>query len=195
MDEDMASFSYTAGMKHETLPTHLDVKAFAHAARTLTGQAPLSEFQRLIQETQGLGAENALNWLARGELQIDEAGAEQVWLHLTIDTCLPLTCQRCLGPVDIVVAIQQSFRFCDSEEVAAAQDAEAEEDVLVLSPAFDLRELIEDEVLMALPLVPRHETCPVDVKLAVVDPAFDTALVEKSQPFAVLAQLKTGRSD
>ena len=182
-------------MKHETLPTHLDVKAFAHAARTLAGQAPLSEFQRLIQETQGLGAGNALNWLARGELQIDEAGAEQVWLHLTIDTCLPLTCQRCLGPVDIVVAIQQSFRFCDSEEAAAAQDAEAEEDVLVLSPAFDLRELIEDEVLMALPLVPRHETCPVDVKLAVVDPAFDAALVEKSQPFAVLAKLKMGRSD
>ncbi len=60
-------------MKQETLPTHLDVKAFAHAARTMTGQEPLSKYERLTRETQGLGAENTLRWSARGELQIDEA--------------------------------------------------------------------------------------------------------------------------
>ncbi len=180
-------------MKQETLPIHLDVKAFAHAARTMSGQDVLSQFERLMQETQGLGSEKALNWSACGELRGDEAGAEQVWLHLTIDASLPLICQRCMGPVDIAVLVKQSYRFCESEEVAAAQDAEAEEDVLVLSPTFNLRELIEDEVLMALPLVPRHENCPVELKLAVADPAFDAALVEKSQPFAVLAKLKTGK--
>ena len=182
-------------MKQETLPAHLDVKAFAHGARTLSGHSTLSKFERLMQETQGLGAENVLDWQAQGELRVDESGAEQVWLHLTVNAVLPLTCQRCLTPADIVVAVQQSFRFCESEEAAAADDAETEEDLLVISPAFSLAELIEDEVLMALPLVPRHDTCPVAVKLAVADPGFEAALLEKTQPFAALAQLKSRPAD
>ena len=191
----MASFSYTAGMKQETLPAHLDVNAFANSARTLNGHSALSKFERLMQETQGLGAEYILDWEAQGELRVDESGAEQVWLHLTVNACLPLTCQRCLTPADIPVTVKQSFRFCESEEAAAAEDAETEEDLLVLSAIFSLTELIEDEVLMALPLVPRHETCPVAVKLAVADPGFEAALLEKTQPFAALAQLKSRSAD
>ncbi|MEO8120723.1 MAG: YceD family protein [Rhodoferax sp.] len=135
-----------------------------------------------------------LNWSAQGEVRADEAGAEQIWLHLTVDVSLPLTCQRCLGPVDLEVTVNQSFRFVASEETAEAQDEEAEEDVLALSQDFKLSDLIEDEVLMALPVVPRHETCPVEVKLAAVDPGFDTASAEKRNPFAVLAKLQGDKS-
>lgn len=181
-------------MKQESPPTHLDVKAFAQAASTIAGHDLLSKYERLIEETQGLGADRMLNWSAHGELRTDEAGVEQVWLHLTVGASLPLTCQRCMGPVDIEVAVNRSFRFVGSEEAAEAQDEEAEEDVLVLSPDFNLSDLIEDEVLLALPVVPRHETCPVDVKLAVADPGFDTALAEKRNPFAVLAKLQGGKS-
>jgi uncharacterized protein len=181
-------------MKHESPPTHLDVKAFAQSASTIGGHDLLSKYERLMLETQGLGAEKILNWSARGELRADEAGGEQVWLHLTVDTCLPLTCQRCLGPVDIEVGVNRSFRFVDSEEAAEAQDEEAEEDVLATSPDFKLSDLIEDEVLMALPAVPRHEECPVAVKLEAVDPGFDAASAEKRNPFAVLAKLQVGKS-
>ena len=100
-----------------------------------------------------------------------------------------------MGSVDVAVLVQQSFRFCDNEEMAEAQDVDAEEDVLALNPDLSLMELVEDEVLMALPLVPRHEVCPVEVKLAVADSAFEAALLEKTQPFAALAQLKTGKAD
>lgn len=177
-------------MKQESLPTHLDVKAFAQSASEIAGQSLLSKYERLMKETQGLGADRMLNWSAHGELRIDEAGAEQVWLHLTVDASLPLTCQRCMGPVDIAVAVNRSFRFVGSEEAAEAQDEEAEEDVLALSPDFKLADLIEDEVLMALPVVPRHDECPVEVKLAVADPGFDIASAEKRNPFAVLAKLQ-----
>jgi uncharacterized protein len=145
-------------------------------------------------ETKGLGAENSLNWSAHGELRADEAGAQQVWLHLTVDTSLPLTCQRCLGPVDIAVAVNRSFRFVDGEEAAEAQDEEAEEDVLAVSQDFKLSDLIEDEILMALPVVPRHEVCPVEVRLAAIDPGFEAASAEKRNPFAVLAKLQRGKS-
>jgi uncharacterized protein len=182
-------------MKQESPPTHLDIKAFALAASTISGHDLLSKYDRLIQETNGLGADRLLNWSARGELQTDEAAVEQVWLHLTVDTTLPMTCQRCLGPVDIDVAVSRSFRFVGSEEAAEAQDEEAEEDVLALSQEFNLLDLVEDEVLMALPVVPRHEDCPVEVKLAVVDAGFDAASAEKRNPFAVLAKLQGRKSN
>jgi len=181
-------------MKHESPPTHLDVKLFAQAANALGGHDLLSNYERLIRETKGVGADSPLNWSAHGELRIDQSGAQQIWLHLTVDACLPLVCQRCMGSAGVGVAVHRSFRFVDSEEAAAAQDEEAEEDVLVLSREFNLAELIEDEVLMALPLVPRHETCSIDVKLAVADPGFDAATAEKRNPFAVLATLQGDKS-
>ena len=103
---------------------------------------------------------------------------------------LPLTCQRCLGPVEMPVSIERSFRFVATEELAAAQDEESEEDVLVLSRDFHLLDLIEDELLMSLPVVPKHEVCPVAVKLQVADADFVDEPVEKANPFALLEQLK-----
>ena len=63
--------------------------------------------------------------------------------------------------------------FVDGEDAAAALDAESEDDVLALTPALDLAELVEDELLLALPLVPRHEQCPEPLPRAFVedDPA------------------------
>lgn len=173
----------------------MDVKAFAQSASATAGHDWLAHYERLMQETQGSGAERVLDWSARGEVRVDEAGVTQIWLHVTADASLPLICQRCLNPVDIAVNVNRSFRFVDSEEAAQVQDEEAQEDVLALSQEFNLLELIEDEVLMELPVVARHETCPVEVKLAAVDPDFDTALTEKCNPFAVLSKLHGGKSN
>ena len=96
----------------------------------------------------------------------------EIWLHLRAQTVLPLTCQRCLGPVDTAFAVERSFRFVPDEEMAAAQDEQSEEDVLALSRSFDLVELVEDELLMEMPLAPRHEVCPEPVKLSAADPGF-----------------------
>ena len=182
-------------MKQDILNKHLDVRAFAQSSGTLAEESLLAGYGRLMLETQGLGAENHVKWSARGALQLDSAGAEQIWLHLKVDALVPLTCQRCLLPADMSIAIDQSYRFVDSEELAEQQDAQAEEDVLALRPDFSLAELIEDEVLMALPLLPLHDACPVPVKLEAVDPGFDAAFEEKRQPFAVLAKLKIGKPD
>ena len=65
--------------------------------------------------------------------------------------------------------------------------------MLALTPDLDLQALIEDELLMALPLVARHDTCPEAVPLFAQDAAFDDALQEKVNPFAALAALKGGK--
>ena len=182
-------------MKQDFCNKHLDVKAFAQSSGTLSQVDLLARYGRLMQETQGLGAENSVKWSARGESRPDSTGAEQIWLHLKADAVVPLTCQRCLLPADMAIAVKQSYRFVDSEGLAEVQDAQAEEDVLALSPDFSLADLIEDEMLMALPLIPVHDSCPVPVKLEAVDPGFDAAFEEKRQPFSVLAKLKTGKAD
>jgi uncharacterized protein len=87
--------------------------------------------------------------------------------------------------------VERAFRFVASEEQAELEDEESEEDVLVLSRDFNLLELIEDELLMALPVVPKHEVCPAPVKLQAQDADFDEAAPEqKPNPFAILQQLK-----
>lgn len=177
-------------------PHRLDLSAFARAGGTLSGSEALGGRRRLMIETRGEGADRPLQWEARGEWRQPAGAAPQVWLHLQARIVLPLVCQRCMGSVDWPVQVDRSFRFVEGEDAAAAEDEEAEEDVLALSPIFDLLELVEDEVVMELPLVPRHETCPVPVRMAAVDPDFEAAIAAKEpHPFAALAGLKTGKPD
>ena len=90
----------------------------------------------------------------------------------------------------MALAIERSFLFVHGEDAAAQLDTDSEDDVLALTRALDLRELIEDELLLALPLVPRHEVCPTPL----LAPADGEAPVDdKPNPFAALAALKRGQ--
>jgi uncharacterized protein len=179
-------------MSHEFVASRLDVQAFAKAGGVLSGQSSLSEYGRLLDETGRQGAERVVHWQVQGAMRLDASGFSQVWLHLDARVNLPLTCQRCLEAADIDVVVDRDFRFVPTEEQAEAEDEEAEEDVLALSRDLDLQVLIEDELLMALPLVPLHDTCPTPVKLSAQDADFDAAEAAKPNPFAVLAGFKGG---
>ncbi len=187
----MQRFSYTARMPKEFHARALDVPAFAAAGAELSGTATLGEFERLLAEAEGRGAGLPLTWSARGELRNPGHVQPDVWMHLKAQGVLPLTCQRCLAPVDVPIEIGRDFRFVADEATAEAEDDESDEDLLVTSRTFDLPALIEDEFLMEMPLVPLHETCPQPVKLSAEDPGFEVES-PKENPFAVLARLKGG---
>jgi uncharacterized protein len=174
-------------------PQHLDVYRFAEEAAEAGRTEPLGRFARLAAETDVGAAERPVRWQARGELVNPHHVHPQVWLHLQAEATLPLICQRCLHPVDVPLNVDRAFRFVADEATAAAQDDDAEEDLLALSRNFDLRELIEDELLMEMPVAPRHEVCPEPVKMAVADADFDAAGTERENPFAVLGQLKPAK--
>jgi len=90
--------------------------------------------------------------------------------------------------MDVALRAERRIFFVDGEDAAAALDADSEDDVLALTPALDLLELVEDELLLALPLVPRHDVCPEPLPRAFRDEA---EFVE-DHPFAALAALKQG---
>ncbi len=177
-------------MKHDDDARHLNLEAFARAQGNLTGSKELSHFKRLQLEAQGAVASSPVRFSAEGQIRSAGGQGEQVWLTLTADVALAQTCQRCLGPVVVPVVVEREFRFVATEEQAELEDEESEEDVLVLSRDFNLLELVEDELLMALPLVPKHEDCPVPVKLQVADPDFVVDTQQMPNPFAMLQQLK-----
>jgi uncharacterized protein len=171
-------------------PEHLHIAAFARGAGRYAGEQRLAHFHRLVDETKGVGSENYVTYAVRGEVQEDASGQAQVWLHLEGSVTLPLVCQRCLGPVEVAVSFDRSFRFVATEAQAEIEDDASEEDVLVLSRDFDLLELLEDELLMAMPAAPTHEQCPVAIKMQVIDANFEDSAQSQPHPFSVLAALK-----
>lgn len=177
-------------MKNEFHAQHLHITAFAKRRGTHAGEERMALFARLLEQSQGLGAETFVTYAVQGDMRQDAAGAEEPWLHLSAQGTLALICQRCLTPVEVPVSFERDFRFVASEALAEVEDEESEEDVLVLSNSFNLLELIEDELLMASPLVPKHAVCPKPVKLQAVDPDFVELTQEKPNPFAVLQKLK-----
>lgn len=180
-------------MKKEFDARRLDVRRFAEDGARLASDAPLGGYARLLGETQGRGADNVVHWEAQGELANPGHLRPGIWMHLRARATLPLVCQRCLAPVDVEAAVERSFRFVEDEDTAAAEDDAAEEDVLALSRSFDLVELVEDELLMDLPVAPRHEVCPETLPFASTDPEFEAAMADKPRPFAALARLKSGK--
>jgi uncharacterized protein len=135
-------------MSKEFVASRLDVAAFAREGASLAGREPLRQRSRLLDETRGEGADLPVQWTAQGQAVAVTGGDPQVWLHLKASAVLPLTCQRCLAPVDVTLTVDRAFRFVADEATALAQDDESEEDLLVLSREFDLVELVEDELLM-----------------------------------------------
>jgi len=180
-------------MTKEYFPDRLDVKAFAQAGGHLSGHDTLLKYKRLAEEAQGLHPDLRVDWQADGEIRSTHGIGGQIWLHLKADATLPMTCQRCLHPVDVPLSVDREFRFVADEATAEALDEGSEEDLLALSREFNLRELIEDELLMDLPVVPRHDECPTQVKLASSDEDFEEANAGKPNPFAALAGLRQGK--
>jgi uncharacterized protein len=171
-------------------PRSIPVEAFAKQAGALQGEWPLAQFERLAdagQVAQEPGPDRQVRWQARGELRDVQGGERQVWLHLQVRAGLSLVCQRCLRPMPVAVEEERSFLFVHGEAAAEKLDAEIEEDVLATTRSLDLFGLVEDELLLALPLVPRHEpACP--KPLVVAADAQEAGKVVN--PFAALASLK-----
>ena len=109
-----------------------------------------------------------------------------LWLDLAASTRLPMVCQRCLKPVVVDIHAAQKIRFVATEAQAAMEDDDCEEDVLALEPEVDVAALLEDELIMGIPIVATHSVCQAEG----YQPEPDAVVEAKVSPFAVLASLK-----
>lgn len=160
--------------------THVDVAQWARLQTQAQGQIDLALFARLWPEVL-LSSDHTLSW----QLAAYEQGQTKrsVWLRVQLQARVDLVCQTCLAPVTVQLQVDRAFRFVATEEQAALEDEASDEDVLAQPQDVNLFELAEDELLLALPLVPRHGGCISALHA-------DNAVHEPRQPFAALADWK-----
>jgi DUF177 domain-containing protein len=140
-------------------PRALDLERLCRQGASIEGRVELAAMPRLASTLAASAVVDA-EWSAQGVLVPAAGGDGQTWLHLHISASLPLQCQRCLQTFAFQVAIDRRLRFVAGEDEAARLDEQSDDDVLALDSRLDLLTLIEDELILALPLVPRHDACP-----------------------------------
>lgn len=172
-------------------PRTLDVRAFCEEAAALDGALPVAQLERLVAGLHQPPGDAQVRWQAQGQAVPVAGGVPERWLHLQAQAPVVLQCQRCLQPLAQAIEFDRRFRFVADEDEAERLDELIDDDVLVLEPRFDLLALVEDELLLALPLVPRHEpACP--EPLALPSEPDDEPEAERPNPFAALAALRRG---
>lgn len=182
-------------MKDAANSRTLNVAQLCQDEGRLAGQWPLLGMTRLHDSLfEASDAAVAVEWSATGTLLPARGGEPEVWLHLQATAPVALQCQRCLQTVAQTLVVDRRLRFVRSEAEAERLDEVSEDDVLVLAPRLDLHELVEDELILVLPLVPRHDgPCPNPLPM----PADDLQDEEPApNPFAALAALRSsGQGD
>jgi uncharacterized protein len=170
-------------MSHQ--PAHqpvIDGFEFASAGAKQQGVWPLSDFPRLRDV---LAADS-------GEVAYEISGVrderDRPALRLKVRGTLRLRCQRCLEPMPFEVQTDETLVLAATLAEIHAEPADAHApDRVVAGREMALRELIEDELILAVPYAPRHEDCTP----AVTGDGQETA--EKVSPFAGLRGMMRGK--
>jgi uncharacterized protein len=163
------------------LPDRLDLYAAAEAGRVLRGRLELARLVRALPQLESPEGELEVSL----ELGRDEDGTR--YLAGTVQGRLVLLCQRCLEPLEYPLDVTFRLGLVHGQEQMQGL-SDRYEPLLITGEPASLAEVITDEVLLALPIVPLHRgtsTCR--------PPATDyqkPADSRRENPFAVLAQLK-----
>ena len=163
----------------KVLPERIDIARLADSEATLRGSLPIVRFARLREQLAS----------PEGEVQAElgfgrEDGREVV--HGRIEGRVTLVCQRCLGSVSVPIAADIDLvRIADETEAAAIEGVH--DPFIAPNRELELAAMLEDEVLLALPLVPMHEGDPRCAARADDAPGGRST---RESPFAALAALK-----
>jgi uncharacterized protein len=163
------------------LPERVDASRMVQARRSFQGTLPLASLGRLRESLAAAEGEAVYDL----EFGRDELGI--AYLAVRVDAELPLTCQRTLEVFRQPVRVDQRLGLIESENEEAALPADYEP-LLIADGHVNLADVIEDELILALPVVPLKPGAPLEWQDAPEAP--EAADEEKPNPFAALAKLK-----
>jgi len=156
---------------------------FAKKALELHDIIAVSQFSRLQDLV--ASSEGVLDYRLAGGRSEDG----QLDLELSVHGNLQLNCQRCLEPLSFELNIASRFLIVTDESAIPVLEESSESvdgDVLVAETQMQVFDLIEDEILLALPLAPRHES-----EFCNADGVLDE--LKKPNPFAALQGWKASK--
>lgn len=168
----------------EPLPERIDAARLARKHGRLSGRIPLSRMPRLAK---CLWAEPKGDAAVEAEFSL--AAQERPAVHGSATASVQLTCQRCLEAVDWQLEASFSLAVVHDDAEAAALPSEYEP-LLWPDDSGSLPEMIEDELLLAMPAIARHGDAAQCGGAAGLAQSDEGEATRDDNPFAVLKQLK-----
>jgi uncharacterized protein len=178
--------------QHQRLPLEVDPFRLATREEHLQGTIPLKQMKRLISVLSS----------SEGDVFIDVVFSVDinrvVLLTGQIKTDTKLICQRCMGEMELPIALDFQLAFVRSE-AEMERLPEGYEVTLIEDTPVMLSDIIEDEILLALPPIPKHldDSCSSDNVAkgwnSQQAKETNTESVEQDNPFDILASLKTDK--
>lgn len=161
----------------------VDSLKFAAEGDCISGKLRLSGLPRLHDVL--TGRDGWLDCELSGCCVTDAGGLRKSFLHLRVSGRLDMQCQRCLNDVSVECVVDSRLLLVPDGAAWPEDELETDEyDALPASRELSVLDLVEEEVLLALPIAPCHENCepPAD--------AGGKGVNGGSSPFAALAGLK-----
>ena len=167
----------------EDLTQPLDLSLLGRERTDFDGSLALGQFPRLSAElTEASGVVRV-----RLRFAHDESGRRL--LHGEMQTELALTCQRCLQPLRLPVETELRLALLAPDD-DPEQLPRGVEPIIVSAAHVNVLELLEDELLLCMPIAPRHrgdEPCKAPPRRP--GSTFGDTELERPSPFAVLQDL------
>lgn len=173
-------------MSKDNLPLKVDPFRFADNASRLQGAMPIKNMERLrasLASDQGDAEVNI-------RFGVDEQGIR--FMQGRVETHLALQCQRCMESFDYEIINDFKLGIVQTEEEANELPTSYDPLIMTGEDLF-LQDVIEDELIVSLPIVPMHESKDCKVKLPLIAGSDKTSEMEKDNPFKVIELLREKR--
>ena len=161
----------------------IDPEHLIRSGDAMQRSTPIAHFEGLsdrLAEQSG-----AVKW----QLSASRDANNNVRLHLELFAHLLLKCQRCLGALEYELNETRHFAlFKDEASLPELEDEEDDVDGMVVTGDLDAMALVEEELLLALPMMPLHDTESCHASLGAEEEEGELEL--KPSPFAMLSRLR-----
>ena len=160
---------------HNIVINSLEFARKSHAIHDTIAATQLTRLKERLASDAG-----SLDWSLVGEVLLGGGLA----LNFELKGMLTVPCQRCLESIELDLNVKSKFILVKDESEIPLEDEEIDDkDYLVASEEFDVMQLVEDEILLAIPYATMHDIkdCPAKDRLSEL---------KASNPFASLKDFK-----
>jgi uncharacterized protein len=171
----------------DRLPVEFDPKRLAVAEARFSAELPLAQFQRLVPE---LASADGVVYV---EVAFSLDRARRAVAAGKLCGAYPLVCQRCMAGFNW--RFEREFELTFAESEAEAEEWSDELEPVLLDEFGRLRaiDMLEDELLLLVPIVPKHadeHDCDANFVYN-AQPTENQPQQQRENPFAALSGLKT----
>jgi uncharacterized protein len=173
-DREAGKYYHARLMSNELV---IDSISFAKKSESLQGKIAVASLERL--RTSLASAQGEIEFRLQGTLD----SRHRPSLSLALAGEVQLTCQRCLGDFPLPLKLESRIVLVVNEtDLPDLEQEDPDVDVLVASGRMNVQDLLEDEIILALPLAPKHDFDCVEINND------DDAAGDSGLPFASLGK-------